>query len=320
MLGGDAAKGRAMNLGPYELNEIYCGDSAAMLAALPDACIDLTVTSPPYDDMDMDFNPIPSRGLREYNGYIWNFKWLSRQLYRVTKPGGVVVWVVNDPTINGSESLASSLQKIYFRKVGFNLHDTMIYDKGNHPCHDPRNARYKQSFEYMFVLSKGKPATYNEIADKPVRYPNKKHAATSHRKEDGEMRRYRTFESKGDYQARGNIWAYNTGYMHSTKDLYAYDHDAIFPEALARDHIISWSNPGDIILDPFSGSGTTAKMAYLLDRNFLGFDISHEYVTLAQKRVRGAMNQPKLPLDIWGSKNEMVLPSVQRSLFCNDVG
>lgn len=279
-----------MNIGPYPIDDIYCGKSEELLAKLPDGCIDLTVTSPPYDDMDDYFNPLPARGLRQYNGYTWDFKELARQLYRVTKPGGVVVWVVGDPTIDGSESLASSLQKIYFRRLGFNLHDTMIYHRH---CLPMTHNRYEQHFEYMFVFSKDSPRAFNAITERAIHAGDKHSLATkSATTKEAKSRNGRTDNPvwiRKEEKIIGNVWYRPVGKGLSATDNIAYDHPAIFPEALARDHIISWSNPGDIVLDPFAGSGTTAKMSKLFHRHWLGFDISQEYVDLARRRVAAAI-------------------------------
>ena len=260
------------------LNQIICGDNVEVMRQLPDNCIDLTVTSPPYDN------------LRTYNGFSFDFENVAKELYRITKDGGVVVWVVGDATINGSETGTSFKQALYFKEIGFNLHDTMIYEKDTQPCHDPRNKRYKQYFEYMFILSKGKPNTYNEIQDIPTKNPGKVLKKATKRKPDGSMRHF-TEEGREvkikDYMARKNIWIFNT-------DKRGAEHPAIFPEQLAKDHIISWSNPGDIVFDPFSGSGTTAKMAYLNGRNYCGIDISEEYCEITRKRVEQAQMQQSL--------------------------
>lgn len=263
------------NLGPYELNNIYCGDSAVMLAKLPDGCIDLTVTSPPYDN------------LREYNGFTLDWHEIIRQLYRVTKPGGVVVWVVADATVDGSETGTSFRQALWAMECGFRLHDTMIYES---PSNIPTQDRYYNAFEYMFVLSNGKPVTMNFICDSPNRYAGEKKRRQTkiggENKADGN-----SYYIYSDYSRRDNIWRYATGKGHN--DDLAFEHSAVFPEKLARDHIISWSNPGDLVLDPFIGSGTTAKMAMQNGRHYLGFDISQEYVDLANKRVAWA-NPPLL--------------------------
>lgn len=265
-------------LGPYQRNGIYPGECADMMSRLPDGCIDLTVTSPPYDN------------LRQYNGYTFDYTAVLSQLYRVTKPGGVVVWVVADATINGSETGTSFRQALYAMECGFNLHDTMIYEKFSNI---PTQNRYYNAFEYMFILSKGYPTRLNFICDKKnVNAGGKRRKQTKigaeNRGESTKKNEYCTYKS---HARRDNIWRYNTGSGHS--DDLSFEHSASFPEALARDHIISWSNPGDLILDPMMGSGTVAKMAMQNGRDYLGFDISAEYVELAKKRVAWA-NPPLL--------------------------
>lgn len=264
-----------MQLGNYELDDIYCGDSAVMLAGLPDGCIDLTCTSPPYDNFDGAITH--GNGLRKYNGYSWDFTAIARQLYRVTKPGGVVVWVVGDATVNGSETGSSFRQALGFMEIGFNLHDTMIYEQTGTGAKGS-NLSYWQTWEYMFVFSKSQPKSVSLIADK-----KNIHAGTVTR---GERLRV-TGDKKAAALRLVPEWSNRTNIWRVTPDR-TDCHPAPFPEALARDHIISWSNPGDIILDPFAGSGTTAKMSKVLSRHWLGFDISQEYVTLAKKRVEYA--------------------------------
>lgn len=266
--------GRVVEFGPYELNNIYCGECSEMMSYLPDGCVDLTVTSPPYDN------------LRDYNGYVFDFFAVARQLIRVTKLGGVIVWVVADATINGSETGTSFKQALYFIAKGMRLHDTMIY----HTNPPPRNhKRYEQEFEYMFVFSSGAPRTFHPLKERKRWEDTRKHK-TYHRRGGG-------FESGfvklTTDRVRGNVWKINSGGGQTTNDRFAHNHPAIFPEALARDHILSWSNPGDLVLDPFIGSGTTAKMAFQNGRNYLGFDISQEYVDLAKKRMSWA-NPPLL--------------------------
>lgn len=278
-----------MKLGTLELNTTHCMDNVAGLRLLPDACLDLTVTSPPYDDMDLDFNPLTKNGLRTYNGYTWDFKSLAQELYRVTKPGGVCVWVVNDPTINGSESLASSLQKIYFRRVGWNI-ETMIYEVAGTGAKGS-NYYYWQSFEYMFVLAKGQPKTHNLISDVKNSVGGKRRGFSPKAASLG-SRVDRSDVIAPEYSIRPNVWRLAVGSNGETKN-----HPAPFPNQLARDHILSWSNPGDIVCDPFSGSGTTAKMCRETGRAFIGFEISQEYADLANKRLTGA----RVPLFDWTS-------------------
>lgn len=251
-------------------------DCVEGMKLLPNECIDLTVTSPPYDN------------LRTYKGFTWDFEGTAKELYRVTKQGGVVVWIVGDATIKGSETGTSFRQALYFKEIGFNIHDTMIYLKD--ACPFPETNRYYPMFEYMFVLSKGKPKTVNLIADKPNKRYGEKVASSTQRQPDGKT--VKVSANKTDptrtvkkYGVRGNVWQYSPGYNKSTKDKCAYQHPAIFPEQLAQDHILSWSNEGDVVLDPFLGSGTTAKMALLNNRHFIGFELSEEYCKIANERI-----------------------------------
>lgn len=255
------------------------GDSAQVLKTLDAASIDLTVTSPPYDN------------LRTYKGnYQFDFETIAQELYRVTKPGGVVVWVVGDATINGSETGTSFRQALYFMGLGFNLHDTMIWDKGGFSAVGALQNRYAPVFEYMFIYSKDFPKIFNPIKDRQNIHRGELASGTI-RKIDGStkpMSKVMKIHEKGQ---RFNIWTINpqgngTG------------HPAPFPESLARDHILSWSNPGDTVLDPFLGSGTTGKMAVLYDRNFIGIEIESEYMAIAERRIHDAQQQMRLPMEV----------------------
>lgn len=252
--------------------ELICGDCATVMAELiADNSIDLTVTSPPYDN------------LRAYQGYVFDFEAVAQQLWRVTKPGGVAVWVVNDQVINGSESLTSFKQAIRFCEIGFRLHDTMIYFKNSVIFPDAN--RYHPSFEYMFVFSKGGPSTVNLLRDRKNRWGNTStFGKKTERNPDGSLK-VKGITFIPDMGIRFNVWAINSGFGHSSKDERSYDHPATFPESLARDHILSWSNPGDTVLDPFAGSGTTLKMALLNHRKAIGIEISSEYCEIIRKRM-----------------------------------
>ena len=262
----------------FELNKIYNESNLETMSRMPDNFIDLTVTSPPYDN------------LRDYKGYSFPFEDIAKELYRVTKVGGVVVWVVGDATIDGSESGESFKQVLYFKSCGFNIHDTMIYNKGGFAF--PSNDRYHQTFEYMFVLSKTKPK-FNPIMDRENKY--EKRGGGTGRDKDGTLKDGGNGGLKlNRFGQRFNIWKYAIGGGNVTDDKIAYKHPAIFPEQLAADHIYSWSNEGDIVYDCFGGSGTTAKMAHLMKRNWILSEISSEYCELAQKRIAPYLAQTSL--------------------------
>ena len=248
-----------------ELNKIYNMDCVAGMKLLDNECIDLTVTSPPYDN------------LRTYNGFTWDFESVAKELYRVTKQGGVVVWIVADATIKGSETGTSFRQALYFMECGFNLHDTMIWIKDGGGAHGS-NLFYFQNHEYMFVFSKGKPKNVNLIYDKPNKSFGKYKSRCGRRKSAGEIKDESHF-CDNELSRRNNWWLMATAAN-------GKEHPAIFPEKLANDHILSWSNEGDTVLDPFMGSGTTAKMALLNNRNYIGFELSEEYCKIAEERIR----------------------------------
>ena len=248
------------------------------MAKMPDEFVDLTVTSPPYDN------------LRTYNDNIdesWNdlvWKPIIKELHRITKQGGVVVWVVGDATINGSETGTSFKQALWAMECGFNLYDTMIWKKPSPQA--PTEGRYYDVFEYMFIFSKGKPNTLNLLKDrKNTSAGNKSKKETRSCKED---RKYTgKLRFVGEFSRRFNVWLVSRGKSKTT-------HPAVFPEQLAADHIRSWSNEGDTVYDPFMGSGTTAKMAHILKRNWIGSELSKEYVELANKRLDPILRQTTL--------------------------
>lgn len=256
-------------------NHIYQGNCLDFLRQIDDLSVDLTITSPPYDNM------------RQYEGYSFDFESIAREIYRVTKDGGVLVWVVGDETENFSESLTSFKQAIFMREqCGFNLLDTMIYRKNGGPSPYPGIMRYAPWFEFMFVFSKGKPKTFNPIKDKPTKSGGGIiNSGNTARQKDG------TTKYVGDYvtesfTTRDNVWTYDVGKGKDTKDAIALDHPARFPEMLAYDHIISWSNENDLVMDPFCGSGTTCKMAKISKRKYIGMDLSKKYCDIARQRIR----------------------------------
>lgn len=256
-------------------NKIFVDNNVKLMKLMPNESVDLVVTSPPYDD------------LRDYeNKVVWNYKVfqkVAKQLYRVIKKGGVVVWVIGDKIDNGGKTLTSFRHALYFQKIGFTVYDIIVYEKaGSGP---PHQNRYFNSFEYMFILSKGKPKTINLLKDKKNKWGGKStYGEITRREKDG------TLTNKGKkiintYGVRTNIWKYANGKGFATKDKCAYEHPAIFPEKLVEDHIKSWSNQGDIVLDPFAGSGTTAKVSMKLKRDWIYIDSVEKYADIAKKRL-----------------------------------
>lgn len=247
------------------------GDCLEVLPSLIENSVDLTVTSPPYDN------------LRTYNDqdvFTFNkFKRLARELYRVTTKGGVVIWVVGDATIKGSETGTSFRQALYFKQVGFNLHDTMIWLKTNFPF--PHKNRYLAGFEYMMVFSKGAPKKVNLIEDRKNKWAGTDVHGTQ-RLRNGETKKHSSVGKNKKIKEMGvrfNFWSIPNAGIPGNK------HPATFPEKLAHDHILSWSNLGDTVLDPMMGSGTTGKMALKTGRDFIGIEMDPQYFKIAEQRI-----------------------------------
>lgn len=260
-------------------NKILNGNCVDLMAQLPDNSVDLVVTSPPYDN------------LRTYKGYSFPFDEIVIQLYRIIKDGGVVVWVVSDATINGSETGTSFEQALKFMEIGFNLHDTMIFQKAN-PVPQIYRKRYTNVFEYMFVFSKGAVKTHNPIKIPCLHAGLELKGTTYKNYSRGEQSRSKLANPVKDEKLKGNIWEYVVG--KKAVDQEAKKHPAPFPYELALDHITSWTNEGDVVLDPMCGSGTTCVAAADFKRVYIGMDISEEYCELAKERIKLHLMNPSL--------------------------
>ena len=270
-------------LDPRAVNQIICCHCVPGMQDLPDNCIPLTVTSPPYD------------GLRTYGGHPFDYRPVADQLWRVTAPGGVTVWVVRDAIVNGSETGTSSEQKLYFRDLGFQIHHSMVMHKPGAIGTGP--TRYGTSLEYAFIFSKGRPRTINLLRDWPTKAPGRSRSF-NYRNSDGGFFPPRPFVI-GRYRRRGPIWSYATGQHTASEAWVRKAHPALMQEGMARDMIVSWSRPGDLVFDPMCGLATTCKMALVNHRNYLGMEIFREYADLARKRVRDAHQEYRKELSRW---------------------
>ena len=266
---------------------LVCGDAAKILPKnVPDESVDLVLTSPPYDE------------LRSYKGYTFDFKAIARELVRTLKPGGVIVWVVGDATVKGSETCSSFNQALYFKKLGLRLHDTMLWIKTN-PVPGAANQRYRGAFEYMFCFSKGKPKTFNKkewLPKNQMKFNEKfrleKHGRTSYLEKgltSSGVMKDKINEKGMDFNTgvHPNVFFYAGG-TQIIKRKRGPRHPAIFPDRLAEDQIRTWTNPGDVVLDPFLGSGTSCKIAELLSREYVGIEISEEYLDGAATAIKDA--------------------------------
>lgn len=247
------------------MNQIFNEDCLKTMERLDDESIDLVITSPPYDN------------LRTYNGFTFDYQSVAKSLFKVLKNGGVIVWIVGDATIKGSESGTSFKQALAFMSEGFNLHDTMIWRKTN-PMPKVKTSRYFDVFEYMFIFSKGKPKTFNPIMQ-TTKLGGKVYDSTVKQITTGKSRVHKKFVLNNE-RYKDNIWEFAIAQNKT-------EHPAVFPEKLVEDHVTSWSNEDDLVYDPFMGSGTTALVCQKLGRNWLGSEISEEYCSIAMKRIEG---------------------------------
>lgn len=258
-----------MNLLPFDrMNCIHLGDCVDGMRGLPDDCIPLTVTSPPWDRM------------RKFGGHPFEFEAVAQELWRVTAPGGVVVWVVQDQITNGGESGTSCRQQLFFQDLGFRVHNRIVMRSQGRPV---TAVRYGNGLQMALVLSRGGPRTVNLLRDK----------------ENTSVGRLQRGRRQGAWGVRGNVWDYLVTGWAKTRDRYTVAHDGIMPEEMAEDHILSWSRPGDLVFDPFLGSGTTAKMALLNDRRYLGYEAHEPYFDIARRRLTDAKVAYRRRLDEW---------------------
>ncbi|QDV36978.1 DNA-methyltransferase [Tautonia plasticadhaerens] len=281
----EAPPGAAIVEGGEFTDRICCVDAVSGMEMLPDGCVPMTLTSPPYD------------GHRVYGGHRFDhetFGRVARELWRVTMPGGVVVWVVADE-IRGGHTGTSFRQALHFQEIGFRLHDILVMARTGGRWF---GVNHYGKVEYAFVLSKGRPRSVHLLRDRPNKHAGKLYQYRARRRDGGQRMspRFKTVPAMG---LKGPVWEYLAGFGGTTRDRYAFEHPALMPEAMATDHIVSWSRPGDLILDPFLGSGTTAKMALLNHRHYLGFEAHRPYYRLAVRRMRDAHAEYRRRLDAW---------------------
>jgi site-specific DNA-methyltransferase (adenine-specific) len=278
-------------MGVEDSMRLIHGDCLIEMAKLPDKSVDLTVTSPPYDK------------LRTFNGcFVFDFDNIAKELLRVTKDGGVLVWIINDETVNCNETGTSFKQALYFKEIGFNLHDTMIWQKANPIPKTHNKVRYMASFDYMFVLSKGKPKTVNLIREPCIQKQAYTSNASWGREKNGTFKKGNNLSRTNETKIKKNVWVFAIGNK-------TINHPAVFPEKLAKDHIITWSNKNDLVLDPFMGSGTTGIACHNLDRDFIGIELNKEYFDIATKRINDARKQQRITFDKKPESVQLRIPS-----------
>lgn len=258
--------------------EFILADCLDVMEHMQNQSVDMVITSPPYDE------------LRSYEKKLeWSFQIfekIAQEISRILEKGGVLVWVVNDQVIKGSESGTSFRQALFFKdECGLNLHDTMIYMKDNPPPVGGSN-RYYQTFEYMFVFSKGKPRVFNPLkTERRNKYNDKRTKRTKSftRNRDGDFIKKEVALDFSSPVKRRNVFTYTVGGGNSVD--YNVKHPAAFPLELAKDQILSWSNKGDLIFDPMAGSGTVAIAAEKTCRKWICIEKEASYFNPAVEKI-----------------------------------
>lgn len=256
--------------------DLRLGDCLDVMRTLGDGTVDCVVTSPPYDT------------LRKYRGAAadWGFdkfKEIASELVRILADGGVIVWNVNDATENGGRTGTSFRQCLAFMELGLKLNDTMIWRKTN-PLPQVRQPRYAACFEYMFILSKGKPKAFNPIMRK-TKFGGSSYNSTC-KNMGGESGRTRKDFTINDEAIEYNVWDIAVAQNKTC-------HPAVFPYELAYRHVISWTDEGDLVCDPFMGTGTTGAACVNANRRFIGMEKVEEYFNIAKERIEEEIHKPR---------------------------
>jgi site-specific DNA-methyltransferase (adenine-specific) len=257
-----------------EYNKIYNESCLDTMQRLEDNSIDLVITSPPYDNMRKYGDGKNYHQRLKDTGYSFEFEEIAKELTRTLKEGGVIMWNVQDQTIKGSRTGNSMRQALYFmEECGLFMHDHLIWYKTGTPFPSPY--RYRNVWENMFVFSKGKPKHFDPIL-KRNKTGGDSRKRRRERDHNGELVMQEREVKIKEWGIDDNVW-YVSNHFKSNDKKRIENHPAIMPEELVRRHIQSWTNEGDIVYDPFSGSGTTSKVAAEMDRTYLGSEINKEY-------------------------------------------
>ena len=252
--------------------DVYHGDCAKVLPSLG-VKADLILTSPPYDD------------LRTYGGGVFDFGSIADACVGALVDGGVIVWVVGDGIEGYSETGSSFRHALGFMRRGLKLHQTMLYQTTREAPTAPN--RYARVHEYMFVFSNGRPRVANIIRDKPNTTSGTVHRRKMIGRYADNSKPHRNYKRNRivspEFGPRTNIWKYHTSPFSNANRF--DEHPAVFPDALARDHIRTWTNPGDLVIDPMAGSGTTLRAAKDLGRSSIGIEIHENYIDIIERRM-----------------------------------
>lgn len=258
---------------PAPRNTILHSDALIALPDLAEGSVDLTVFSPPYD------------GIREY-GKNWrlDYKALGSELLRVTADGGVCAVVIGDGTKDFAKSLTTFRWAVdWVDRAGWRLFECCIYQRHGNPG-AWWSQRFRVDHEFILIFFKGsRPRHFDKTTLMvPSKHAGKVYSGTDRLTNGG----FKKIEPKAvnDMKCRGTLWEYSTSNTEGNRT--KLEHPATYPDSLAEDLIVCFSKPGDLVLDPMCGSGTTCVMAAKNKRAFLGIEINQEYHRISMKRMQ----------------------------------
>ncbi len=273
-------KKATINIKTDEIN-LYQGDCLELLTMMDDSSVDLIVTSPPYADQRK----------RTYGGiapdkYVDWFSPIAEQLLRVLKPSGSFVLNIKEKVVNGERHTYVLELILKMRELGWLWTEEYIWHKKNSfPGKWPN--RFRDSWERCLHFTKNRKfAMYQEAVMVPVGdWKNERLKKLSSRDMMRDESRVGSGFGKNISNWQGREMAYPTNVLHMATECGNKGHSAAFPEVLPEWFIRLFTTEGDVVLDPFAGSGTTLVAASRLSRKSVGFELLDEHCQVAKERL-----------------------------------
>ena len=271
-------------------NKIFLGDCGDILKGIPDASIDLIFTSPPYADQRKHVY-----GGISPDEYVSWFLPKAEQFLRVLKPTGTFILNIKERVVNGERHIYVLDMILEMRKQGWLWTEEFMWHKKNSfPGKWPN--RFRDNWERLLQFNKTKKFNmYQDAVMVPVGdWAKDRLANLSETDKTRDESKVRSGFGKNVSNWVGRDMVYPTNVIHMATECSNRNHSAVFPLELPKWFIKLFTQPGDFVLDPFIGSGTTALAAIELGRNYVGIDVNQEYVQLSQSRV--SESQIRMPI------------------------